>query len=142
MGFITANYDDRNKDPGYANYSRSRRESDAFNQSQGVTFQPGAAFSDSFSDWMQYQQQYGGQSDTPAAGTGGTGGGAGGSGTPVSTDPLKQSVMQGLQAAAGGGDTSVSGYHELAGPGGANPALGSRIYPEGQPRLALLPRAY
>lgn len=136
---VTANYDDRTKDQGYQNYARSRREADAFNAGQGQTFLPGGQFADSFNDWMQYQQQNGGGSDgsaTPGSAP------AGGSGTPVSTDPLKQSVMQGLQSAAGGGDASATGFQQLAAPGGANPLLGSRIYPEGQPRLAMLPRAY
>lgn len=140
MGFTTANYDDRGKDAGYQNWARGRREADAFNAAQGAT---GAQFSDSFSEWLQYQHQYGGDAGSAApAGGGADAGGAGGSGVPVSTDPLKQSVMQGLQMAGGGGDQSVTGYRELAAPGGANAALGSRIYPEGQPRLALLPRAY
>lgn len=55
--------------------------------------------------------------------------------------PLQSMAMQGLQQ-AGSSDMSAAGYQQLGAPGGANPQLGSRVYPGGQPRLALLPRAY
>lgn len=141
MGFTTANYDDRTKDAGYQNYSRMRKETDAYNQAQGQSL-GGSAFGDTFNDWLQYQHDYGDMAGGAGGGAGGGEGGAGGSGTPVSTDPLKQQVMQGLQAAGGASEPGVTGFQELPGPGAANPSLGSRIYPQGQPRLALLPRAY
>lgn len=55
--------------------------------------------------------------------------------------PLQSMAMQGLQQ-AGSSDLSAAGYQELPAPGAADPQLGTRIYPEGQPRLAMLPRVY
>jgi hypothetical protein len=61
-------------------------------------------------------------------------GGAGGGGFDVAT-----MAMSGLQGTA---PPEAQGFQELAGPGGANPALGNRILPLAMRQLALMPRVY